>query len=304
MGLNQVVFVFLIVFALWAIFATSLKHAIITSGVFGLWASLAYLLYAAPDVAVSEAVVASSLGTVLLIITIRNYNDHSVRGLPGLLWHRKGADLLMLGVGVLTLWLTFQTAALAQTPLHAEVISRFLDSPRNVNPVSSILLHYRVLDTVLEALMLLVAVLAVMHLTRGSGQMASTAYHVMSRRHPTLITALRILTPILLVAGAALIVGDPLTPGGGFQGAGLLAAVVVGRYLVGSRGVETTKPFESLEKLVFTVFVLAVAAYVFLGVLSFTPEVYPIYMLAMNGLLGLKVFCGLSVMFLYFASEN
>lgn len=303
MGLDQIVFVVLIALAVAAVLASCLKHAIITSGVFGLFASLAYLLYHAPDVAVSEAVVASSLGTVLLILTIRNYDDVSVPGIPAMVWHRKGVDLLMLGSGALVLWLTARAPALPVARVHEEVMGRFLAGSRTVNPVTSILLHYRVLDTVLEALMLLVAVLGVMHLTRSRDGMRSGEYGTLSRRHPTLVTAIRILTPVLVVVGAALVVGDPKTPGGGFQGAGLLAAVVVGRYLVGARGPRTTRGLETLEKVIFVVFVLSVVLYIFLGLREVTPDAYAPYVLAMNGLLGLKVFCGLSIMFLYFAAE-
>ncbi|WP_162616367.1 hypothetical protein [Xylanimonas allomyrinae] len=48
---------------------------------------------------------------------------------------------------------------------------------------------------------------------------------------------------------------------------------------------------------------MSVALYIFLGLQHATPEAYAPFMIAMNGLLGLKVFCGLSIMFLYFAKE-
>ena len=305
MGLDQIVFVFLIVFALRAVFASNLKHAIISSSVFGLWASLVYLMYHAPDVAVSEAVVASSLGTVLLILTIRNYNDITVPGIRDMALRRTGIDLFMLGACVLTLFLT-TTVPLGGDlgALRTTVMETFLASDRVVNPVTSILLHFRVFDTVLEALMLLIAVLGVMHLTdAGDGKVMIAGYGSISSRHATITKALQLLTPILIVVALGLIVGDPLTPGGGFQGAGLLAAVLISRYLVGARGLKDTKALENLEKAVFVVFVSSVALYILLGLREVTPEAYAPYMLAMNGLLGVKVFCGLSIMFVYFARE-
>jgi multicomponent Na+:H+ antiporter subunit B len=302
-GLEQLVFAFLIVFALAAVFASSLKRAIITSGVFGMWAAFAYLLFHAPDVAVSEAVVASSLGTVLLILTIRNYDDLSVPGIGQMIWRRKGADLLIAGACALVLWLTARAPVIAVAPMREQVMAAHLAGPGGVNPVTSVLLHYRVLDTVLEALMLLISVLGVMHLTRSDGRAASPENRVMSSRHPTLVTALRILTPVLVVVGAALIVGDPNTPGGGFQGAGLLAAVVVGRYLVGARGPRSTRALETLEKVIFVLFVISVVVYLLVGLRDIAPEAYAPWTILMNGLLGLKVFCGLSIMFLYFAAE-
>ncbi len=304
MGLDQIVFLFMIVFAFRAVFSSNLKHAIISSGVFGLWASLVYLLHHAPDVAVSEAVVASSLGTVLLILTIRNYNDITVPGIPAMALRRRGVDLFMLGAAALTIFLTVQAPQVEIGPLREGIMSTFLEGDRVVNPVTSILLHFRAFDTVLEALMLLIAVLGVMHLTEaGHGPAVVAGYGSISTRHSTITKALQLVTPILIILALGLIVGDPLTPGGGFQGAGLLAAVVVSRYLVGARGVKDTKPLENLEKVIFVVFVLSVIGYIFLGFREVTPEMYAPFMLAMNGLLGLKVFCGLSIMFVYFARE-
>ncbi|GAB2469672.1 hydrogenase subunit MbhD domain-containing protein [Xylanimonas ulmi] len=303
MGLDQIVFVFLIVFAVRAVFASCLKHAIITSGVFGLWASLAYLLYHAPDVAVSEAVVASSLGTVLLILAIRHYGDITVPGIGKMVWRRKGADLVIVGACALVLYLTAATPPAGVGALREAVMTTYLDSPRLVNPVTSVLLHYRVFDTVLEALMLLVAVLGVMHLRDDAGGPSPAGYGSLTARHPTVVKALQILTPVLIIVGLSLIVGDPYTPGGGFQGAGLLAAVIVSRYLIGVRGPASTKALETLEKVIFVVFVLSVGLYVFLGLRETAPDAYVPFVLAMNGLLGVKVFCGLSIMFLYFARE-
>jgi len=52
------------------------------------------------------------------------------------------------------------------------------------------------------------------------------------------------------------------------------------------------------------IFVVSVVLYIVVGWREIVPEAYAPFMLAMNGLLGLKVFCGLSLMFLYFASER
>jgi len=310
MRLEQAVFVFMIVFAVRAVFASNLKHAIISSSIFGLWASLAYLLFHAPDVAVSEAVVASTLGTVLLILAIRNYDDVTVPGIRRMVAHRLGVDLMVAATCMLVLFLTITLpAAVAPGALSTAVMDTFAESGRQVNPVTSILLHYRVFDTVLEALMLLIAVIGVMHLVEFGkvkpGIVQAEGYGLLSKRHPTIVKALQIVTPLLLILGLGIIAGDPLTPGGGFQGAGLLAAVVVSRYLVGGvRAGRDTTALEALEKLVFVVFVACVALYIFLGWrTTFAPEAYPAFMVAMNVLLGLKVFCGLSVMFLYFARE-
>jgi len=303
-GLDQIVFVFLVIFALFVVFARNLKHAIITSGVFGLWAGLAYLLYQAPDVAVSEAVIASSLGTILYVLAIRHYEDVSAPQVARVIGRRRVVDLLLLAACVLTLVTGAWVPRLDPGPLQVEVVTRYLDGPGIVNPVTSILLNYRVVDTIFEALLLVVAVMGVIHLTDPRSRVGARDYHWFNATHPTMRLAVNLLIPFLLIAGIALIVGDPYTPGGGFQGGGLLAAVVISRYLIRENDAAGIHQMATLEKVVFLIFVASVVLYIVVGWREVVPEAYAPFMLAMNGLLGLKVFCGLSLMFLYFASER
>jgi len=302
MVLSHVVFGLILVFAVLTIAASCLKHAIILSSVVGLWASFAYLLYHAPDVAVSEAVVASTLGTILLVLTIRKYTDINLPPIRELLKVRWWAALLIVLTGGIVIWFTATTPQLESAPLQVAMMETYLSGPRIVSPISSILLNWRAFDTVLEASMLLVAVLAVVHLTDTSGHHGATSYPATNLSHPTLRTGIRVLLPLFVVVGLALVAGDPFTPGGGFQGGGVLAAVVVGRYLVRPVGGSRTHAMENIEKVVFVLFVLSVIGYAALNLRSdFT---YPIYMITMNTLLGIKVFCGLSIVFLFFAAEE
>jgi len=302
MILSQIIYIMLIVFAILTISASCLKHAIILSSVFGLWASLTYLLYHAPDVSVSEAVVSSTLGTILLVLTIRKYTDINLPPIRELIRARIAAVFLLTAVCALLIFFTVQTPSIGVAPLQAAVLTEYFASQRIISPVTSILLSYRVFDTVFEASMLLIAVLAVVHLTDTGHRGGATKYLSVNEAHPTLRTAVRVLVPMLFVVGAALIIGDPFTPGGGFQGGGVLAAIVVGRYLVRPYSGKRTDDMQKIEKLVFILFVLTVIAYVLLDARG--AGSYPAFMLGMNALLGIKVFCGLSIMFLFFAAEE
>jgi multicomponent Na+:H+ antiporter subunit B len=302
MVLSQIVLVLILIFGFLTISASNLKHAIILSAIVGLWASFAYLLYHAPDVAVSEAVVASTLGTILLVMTIRKYSDITLPPFRSLLRVRWCAALVLVICCALLVGYTLASPGDEFGPLRVAVMENYLASPQIVSPVTSILLNYRVFDTVLEACMLLIAVLAVVHLTGTSGGHAATSYPDINVAHPTLRTAIRVLMPLFIVIGVALVAGDPFTPGGGFQGGGVLAAVVVGRYLIRPYGGGRTSAMENLEKLIFIIFVLSIIAYVVLDLRSDTT--YAPFMIAMNSLLGIKVFCGLSIMFLFFAAEE
>lgn len=68
----------MITLAFIAIYHKNLKIAIIATGVVGLFASILYLLLAAPDVAMTEAAIGSGLTTIIFFYVlnkIRKSND-------------------------------------------------------------------------------------------------------------------------------------------------------------------------------------------------------------------------------------
>ena len=170
MRVDQIVFILLIVFALFSIFATNLKRAIICSSIFGLWVALTYLLYHAPDVAIAEAVIASSLGLILYIITIERYDDISSPNLSGRLLKRKAPYLLLIVSCGLAIYLTGRMRTVTAGPLFEYVMEVFFANDSLVNPVGSIYLNYRIFDTIFEALMLLISGFGVIHLSRHTSR--------------------------------------------------------------------------------------------------------------------------------------
>lgn len=68
----------IIILAFTAIYHKNIKVAIIATGVVGLFASVLYLLLAAPDVAMTEASIGSGLSTIIFFYVlnkIRQSND-------------------------------------------------------------------------------------------------------------------------------------------------------------------------------------------------------------------------------------
>lgn len=169
MGVDQLIFILLIIFALFSVFATNLKHAIISSGVLGLWVSLVYVLYHAPDVAIAEAVIASSLGVTLYIITIKRYKDITVERKPRLFLKVKLSYLLLIGSCGLVIYLSRTFPEFGIAPLATLVMESTFSRGGGLNPVGSIYLNYRVFDTIFEALMLLISGVGVIHLIRYQG---------------------------------------------------------------------------------------------------------------------------------------
>jgi len=69
--IEKLLLVCLVVFAVAAVVTGQLRRAVIYLSVFSLLASLAYLLYQAPDVAIAEAVIGCGLATVLYLAALR-----------------------------------------------------------------------------------------------------------------------------------------------------------------------------------------------------------------------------------------
>jgi len=99
-------------------------------------------------------------------------------------------------------------------------------------------------------------------------------------------------------------ISDPIAPGGGFQGGALLAASFVSHYLIMPDHPVSMKFLNSLEKFLFLILVSVIAVYVLMGLVAIFPSLYVAYFILTDALLGIKVFCGLSIMFLSFAREH
>jgi len=164
---EQIILLLLLLLGIFSVFAPNLKCAVLGSGAFGIWISLAYVLYAAPDVALAEAVISGSLGTIIVVITIKNYKDISVRPTRKTLFKSLSSDLLVIVAFILVLFLsTFHSQRISLMPLFELVNERSNALGGAYTHVSGILLNYRLFDTLFEALMLLVSGIAVAHLIK------------------------------------------------------------------------------------------------------------------------------------------
>lgn len=69
----QLSLIALILIAILTVQTQRLRHAVIYMGVLSLGSSFVYLLYSAPDVAIAEAVVGSTLATILYLVALQKY---------------------------------------------------------------------------------------------------------------------------------------------------------------------------------------------------------------------------------------
>ncbi|MBS7526100.1 DUF4040 domain-containing protein [Fusibacter paucivorans] len=68
----------LVVFSLFAVQTQKLRHAVIYLGAFSMSIAFVYLLYDAPDVALAEAIIGSSLSTILYLVALQKYKIFTI----------------------------------------------------------------------------------------------------------------------------------------------------------------------------------------------------------------------------------
>lgn len=122
---------------------------------------------------------------------------------------------LLAGLSWAVLSLPAQSSGLAAESL------RKLPESGVTNPVTAVLLNYRAYDTLLEVGVLLLAIVGVWSLRRGEWPDGD----LLGR--PLLMSLLRVLLPVLVLAAGYLLWIGAFAPGGAFQGGALLGGAFV-----------------------------------------------------------------------------
>lgn len=205
-----------------------LFKAIVLFVAFGLLMALAWVRLEAPDVALAEAAIGAGLTGALLMAALARLRamvpdeEGDTKRLP-LRW----LPLVVLlpvaaGLGYVVLILPPEAAGLG-----AEIATH-LDSSGVRNPVTAVLLNFRGYDTLLEMVVLLLALLGVWSL--GGPPLRRKA-----APGPVLDTLARLLAPLLILVAAYLLWVGGHAPGGAFQAGSVLAAAAVLLLLAGWR---------------------------------------------------------------------
>ncbi len=205
-----------------------LFKAIVLFVAFGLLMALAWVRLEAPDVALAEAAIGAGLTGALLMAALARLRamtpdeEDSAKRLP-LRWLPLAA-LLLVATGLSYVVLTLPPEAAG---LGAEVATH-LNSSGVDNPVTAVLLNFRGYDTLLEMVVLLLALLGVWSL--GGPPLRRKA-----APGPVLDTLARLLAPLLILVAAYLLWVGGHAPGGAFQAGSVLAAAAVLLLLAGWR---------------------------------------------------------------------
>jgi len=306
--MTQTLLVMWIISGLAIVFESRMYRIIIYFGVFSLLTSVAFFLLGSPDVAMAEAGIAA-FSTVFFVICIEKYysrreNIERERVDRGKLIKRilRVTPALILCVGLFALVLYFSPESAAAQYLKVEFLARFMADVGGENAVTAIYLGYRVYDTLFEALILVIAVVAVSHMSYSDQTQVADGTHSEIETSRVAALSLRIICPIIIAFGAYLILNGHLSAGGGFQGGLALATFFICRYMVHDIYDISVRKVLKWEEIIFIGIIIVTVIAVFLGAHAYMPtDILPLYqgayLILMNLLIGLKVACGFFILF-------
>ncbi|MFC0396864.1 hydrogenase subunit MbhD domain-containing protein [Paraburkholderia rhizosphaerae] len=211
--------------ALWTIVVRDTFAAVAGFIPYGLLLTLAWLVLAAVDVALTEAAIGAGLTGALLIRAASRLHATEAAAQaeePSLATRVAAAVLASAVAGVIAACLL---SLPDPAPSLAPDVSRQIQSTGVGNPITAVLLSFRAIDTLLEAIALLFGVVGVWSLApdRYWGGRPGLAQAV--GPNDILVYLARVLPPVGVVIGIYIFWVGADHPGGKFQGATVIAAM-------------------------------------------------------------------------------
>ncbi|MFK8249870.1 hydrogenase subunit MbhD domain-containing protein [Ancylobacter terrae] len=225
--------------AAWTLAQGDERTAVIGFIGLGLLLGLAWVQLGAVDVALTEAAVGGGATGVLLLRAIGALPKGGSTP-PGAVDGAPPGVGLRLVIGVLCALVTLALAALVlapqvPAPSLAAAAAEPLASTGLGNPVTAVLLAYRALDTLLEKVVLLLALIGIWSLAPDRLWRGAPAPLAPAVPAPPLVFLARTLPPIGILAGVYLCWTGADHPGGTFQSATILAAMWILVMMAGLR---------------------------------------------------------------------
>ena len=312
----EIMLILLVVMALVIVRERSVIRMVVYLGIFSLFSAVAYLLLGSPDVAMAEAII-SAFSTILFIVCIekyygrRAYKEGERPLYPNVVaWFKRFLIPFFFCVFLFIAVLYFLPDMEVSTHLRDLYLAQAWIDVGGENVVGAIVLGYRMYDTLFEALILIISVVAVGHLSWYHADAAIDGRHSKIERSSMAIFSIKIVAPLMLVFSVYLILNGHLSAGGGFQGGVAAAAFFICRYMVYNIYDLPIKKVMKLEELVFINMVIVAVLAIFIGAFGqfparFLPFFQELYLIAMNAMIGLKVACGFFLLFYrYIAIEK
>jgi len=284
----------------------SIARIIIYLGIFSLITAACYLMLGSPDVAMAEAAT-NAFTVVFFIVCFEKYYSFTDAQMGSRETRRRRFfSLRVLAPLAFTLSLAglfvyFAPDSEVNTYLRDMYLASFRQDVGGYNAVTAIYLGYRVYDTLFEALVVVISVVAAIHLS-AFGDSEKHEHHSEMEESGLAVFAIQVICPVMLIFGVYLVLNGHITPGGGFQGGLAVASFFICRYMIYDVNDLPIKKLNRMEEIVFIGITVFAVLIVFLGAAAYLPEhILPVfqevYMTVMNMLIGLKVACGFIILF-------
>lgn len=212
-----------------ALASVDLFKAIVLFIAFGLVMALVWVRLNAPDIALAEAAIGAGLTGALLLAAYAKLRTVSLDAHVDNASSRRGVRSIPILILILLLAAALGYAVWTLPPdgtgLGKDVAAN-LDRSGVSNPVTAVLLNFRSYDTLLEVMVLLLALLGAWSLGMSTQRREAAPGLVLD-------TLSRLLAPLLILVAAYLLWAGAHAPGGAFQAGAVLAAAGVLMLLAG-----------------------------------------------------------------------
>jgi multisubunit Na+/H+ antiporter MnhB subunit len=219
--------------AVWTVAARSAFAAVVGFVSYGLLLAVVWVRLEAVDVALTEAAIGSGVtGAVLIAAAAKLRPTEAASEQPGF--------GLRVAAGIFSALVACGLAALVLFPARpaptlAAAAGAHLTELDVGNPVTAVLMAYRGLDTLLEKIVLLLAVIGVWSLAPDRFWGGVPEILRAGRRDGALELLGRLLPPVGVVIGVYVLWVGAKAPGGAFQGGAILAAMWLLTMIAGLR---------------------------------------------------------------------
>jgi len=213
----------LIAIAAGAIFARRAFVSLVLFMGYGLLLAIVWVRLSAVDVALTESAIGGGVTGMLLLgaaSRLRATKGSAAKaGFPARLAAGALCILVSIGLGIVVFSLPDVPPTLA--PMAKENLA----SSGLGNPVAGVLFVYRALDTLLEKVVLLLALVGVWSLAQDQAWGGKPGLRVYAQPNSILVFLAQVLPPIGIMVGIYMFWAGANRPGGAFQGGTVLAAM-------------------------------------------------------------------------------
>lgn len=192
---------------------------------FGLLLALAWARLAAPDIALAEAAIGSGISGVLLLEAWSALKQQTVAAKAASPLQRASNIALLAGVGLFAIALIMSLFTLPPVAITlASAVDSQLAQTGVSHPVTAVLLNYRGYDTLLEVMVVLLALIAIVMVMNQPNYQQAGVQAGPSKANNSQGSSV---SPLLILLAIYVLWAGAHQPGGAFQAAAVLTGCIL-----------------------------------------------------------------------------